>query len=111
MCNLPGTAERCTGLDGEPSGGEPVFPRIHMLAATVSNRKASVFAWGQYFGRCEFVHSRACWIGSRGGKIERSLSVVGKFSIRPRHRQNAGYFGYIILPSSVRLKANVLGRM
>jgi hypothetical protein len=50
-------------------------------------------------------------MGSRGGKIARSFRVVGKFSIRSRHRQKAGYFGYMALPSSVKLKAKVLGRM
>src|SRR6516165_3381296 len=65
----------------------------------------------QYFGRCEFAHSRACQIGSRRGRIARSFFVVGRFSIRSRQRQKARNFGYIVLPSSTRLNAKVLGSM
>ncbi len=43
MCNLPEMPSVAQGLDGGPSGGEPVFPRIHKLAATVSDRKVSWF--------------------------------------------------------------------
>ena len=63
---------------------------------------------GQYFGRCEFAHSRACSIGTRG-TAARTLLVAGRLSMRSRQRQNAGNFGYIDCPSGVRLNANVLG--
>ena len=62
----------------------------------------------QYFGRWEFAHSRACWIGVRG-TAARTFCVAGTLSMRSRQRQNAGNFGYMACPSSVRLNANVLG--
>src|SRR6266478_6454696 len=112
MRNLLETSSVAQSLDGGPSDGESAFPRIVNLAIPEASGKFSghSFLYHQYFGRCEFAHSRACSIGSRGGRIARNFRVVGKFSIRSRHRQNAGYLGYMALPSSVRLKANVLGR-
>ena len=65
-------------------------------------------AHAQYFGRCEFAHSRACSIGRRC-TAARTFCVAGKLSMRSRQRQNAGNFGYIDCPSAVRLKAKVLG--
>ena len=113
MRNLLETSSVAQSLDGVPSDGEPAFPRIINLAMPEASGKFSDHSnfFRQYFGRCEFAHSRACSIGSRGGRIARNLRVVGRFSIRSRHRQNAGYLGYMALPSAVRLKANVLGRM
>src|SRR5712691_659417 len=64
----------------------------------------------QYFGRCETAHSRACSIGAWGGNAARRRFTVGNASILSRHRQNAGYFGYMRLPSSVSPKPYVLGR-
>ena len=49
----------------------------------------------QYFGRCDTAHSRACSIGARGGSEARKRWTVGSASIVSRHRQKAGYFGYI----------------
>ena len=66
------------------------------------------FFAAQYFGRCEFAHSRACWIGTRG-TAARTFCVAGRLSILSRQRQNAGNFGYMACPSAVRLNANVLG--
>jgi hypothetical protein len=45
----------------------------------------------------------------RGGKTARSFLMLGNASILSRQRQKAGYFGYIALPSAVRLNAKVLG--
>jgi hypothetical protein len=59
---------------------------------------------GQYFGRCEIAHSRACSMGACGGSAARNFCTVGNASIRSRHRQKAGYFGYIVLPSGVSPK-------
>ena len=64
---------------------------------------------GQYLGRWDVAHSLACSIGARGGKTARSFLTLGNASILWRHREKAGYFGYIALPSSVRLKEKVLG--
>jgi hypothetical protein len=48
-------------------------------------------------------------MGVRGGKIARSFLTLGNASILSRHREKAGNFGYIALPSSVRLNEKVLG--
>jgi hypothetical protein len=66
-----------------PSDGEPAFPRTVNLATPEGSGKFSDHSifYHQYLGRCEFAHSRACWMGSRGGRIARYLRVVGKFSI------------------------------
>ena len=63
----------------------------------------------QHFGRCDTAHSRACSIGARGGKAARNFLTLGNASILSCHRPKAGYFGYMALPSSVKLNANVLG--
>src|SRR5262249_21444902 len=57
----------------------------------------------QYLGRCETAHCRACWMGACGGNAARNFRTVGCASILSRHRQKAGYFGYMpCLPWSVR---------
>jgi hypothetical protein len=88
MRNLLETSSVAQSLDGVPSDGEPAFPRYHQLSHAGSFRQVlrSVEFCRQYFGRCELAHSRACGIGSRGGRIARNLRVVGKLSIRSRHR-------------------------
>src|SRR5215475_3155097 len=63
----------------------------------------------QYFGRCDTAHSRACSIGVRGGRAARYFLTLGNASILSRQLQKAGYLGYMVLPSSVRLNAKVLG--
>src|SRR5262249_28637395 len=63
----------------------------------------------QYLGRCETAHCRACSMGACGGNAARNFRTVGCASILSRHRQKAGYFGYMAWPSLVSPKAYVLG--
>src|SRR6516162_2523744 len=65
----------------------------------------------QYLGRCETTHCRACSMGACGGNAARNFRTVGCASILSRHRQKAGYFGYMPCPSFVSPKPYVLGRM
>ena len=79
-------------LDGERRlAGSLCFPVARNLAAGSGCGKVSVAVSDQYFGRCEFAHSRACSIGRRG-TAARTFCVAGRLSIRSRHRQNAGKF-------------------
>jgi hypothetical protein len=87
-----------------PSGARDDDTTLGIENAVIESRPVGT----QYFGRCEFAHSRACWIGMRG-TAARTFCVAGKLSMRSRQRQNAGNFGYMACPSSVRLNANVLG--
>src|SRR5262245_65168278 len=68
-----------------------------------------LFLADQYFGRCDTAHSRACSIGVRDGRAARYFLTLGNASILSRQLQKAGYLGYMVLPSSVRLNAKVLG--
>src|SRR6266567_3331396 len=52
---------------------------------------------------------RACSMGACGGNAARNFRTVGCASILSRHRQKAGYFGYMAWPSLVSPKAYVLG--
>ena len=45
-----------------------------------------------------------------GGNAARNFRTVGCASILSRHRQKAGYFGYMLCPSFVSPNAYVLGR-
>src|SRR6516164_1806062 len=106
----PRTTSVAQSLDGKPSKGESACPHLYKLATPAGSGKLG-FVNGQYFGRCEFAHSRACQMGLRGGRIARSFVVADNFSILSRQRQKAGNFGYSVLPSSIRLNAKVLGSM
>ncbi len=113
MRNLLENFESCAALGRKPSYGETAYPRMsNLVVSGVLGKVARAErARDQYFGRCEVAHSRACGIGSRGGKLARSVRVVDRFSIPERQRQNAGNFRYMDWPSSVSPKAKVHGSM
>src|SRR5215470_8740202 len=104
--------DRLVGRD-EPWAGDPVdldalardpFHAILHLPCMRTPPSAD-----QYLGRCETAHCRACSMGACGGNAARNFRTVGCASIRSRHRQKAGYFGYMLCPSFVSPKAYVLG--
>src|SRR6266481_9770146 len=98
----------------EPWAGDPVdldvLARDPFHAILHFALHANAVSADQYLGRCETAHCRACSMGACGGNAARSFRTVGCASILSRHRQKAGYFGYMLCPSFVSPNAYVLGR-
>src|SRR5215813_10159044 len=62
----------------------------------------------QYLGRCETAALPPHAPIEHAQQWARNFRTVGCASIRSRHRQKVGYFGYMLCPSFVSPKAYVL---
>src|SRR5262249_8655924 len=97
---------------GPPWAGDDRPIWVMWFVGVIEGTKSPLFlppSADQYLGRCETAHCRACSMGACGGNAARNFRIVGCASILSRHRQKAGYLGYMAWPSLVSPKAYVLG--